>query len=35
MQMKKTSRLVKAARWVGRVLEVRLPMGIISGIRTH
>ena len=35
MQMNQTNRLRKAIRWVGRVLEVRLPMGAISGIKTH
>jgi hypothetical protein len=28
-------KLQKAAGWIGRVLEVRLPMGTISGIRTR
>jgi hypothetical protein len=32
---KKTNALRKAALWVGRVLEVQLPMGAISGIKTH
>jgi hypothetical protein len=34
MLMKKDNRLQKAARWIGRVLDVRLPMGTIFGIRT-
>jgi hypothetical protein len=27
-------KLQKAACWIGRMLDVRLPMGAISGIRT-
>jgi hypothetical protein len=34
MQIRIT-RLQKAARWIGRVLDVRLPMGVISGIRVR
>jgi hypothetical protein len=28
-------KLQKAARWIGRMLDVRLPMGVISGVRTR
>jgi hypothetical protein len=28
-------KLQKAARWIGRMLNVQLPMGVISGVRTR
>ena len=35
MRMKTSTRLRNAVRWVGRILDVRLPMGTIAGIRTR
>jgi hypothetical protein len=33
---KKTTKAVRAAaQWIGKVLEVRLPMGAVNGLRTR
>ena len=35
MRMKTTKAAATAARWIQRVLEVRLPMGALNGLRTR
>jgi hypothetical protein len=35
MRKKTTKALRAAAHWIGRVLDVRLPMGAVNGLRTR
>lgn len=35
MRMKTIKTARNAARWIGRILEARLPMGVVYGLRTR
>jgi hypothetical protein len=35
MRMKTVNVVCNTARWIEKLLEVRLPMGIVSGLRTR
>jgi hypothetical protein len=35
MRMKTTHAVRTAVRWLGKMLEVRLPMGAVYGLRTR